>query len=228
MTDQTDWRVQLQMQIVCCTDSGCTSVMFSNTIMKITIQTLHLSWRITFFLAYHKLKIWQRNRQRWKVFSINMKAICQALIIFLILQSVKGSQGKENSKWPFTSWKKHPFFSENSESPTSCFLCRVVLDLVMQVLDSEAGQDQVYLLNWLGKRSKPPKSEIWSPPTIKVIWRFFRSLPPWNPSAMQSPLSYKLFAHPLSRPILNKSLTSFKITGEILILLATRSMPVLR
>ena len=110
MTDQTDWRVQLQMQIVCCTDSGCTSVMFSNTIMKITIQTLHLSWRITFFLAYHKLKIWQRNRQRWKVLSINMKAICQALIIFLILQSVKGSQGKENSKWPFTSWKKTSLF----------------------------------------------------------------------------------------------------------------------
>merc|ERR1712004_489639 len=59
-----------------------------------------------------------------KLKSINMKAICQALIIFLILQSVKGSQ-------------------VNSESPTNCFLCRVVLDLVMQVLDTDAGQDQI-------------------------------------------------------------------------------------
>ena len=36
------------------------------------------------------------------------------------------------------------FFPENLESPTNCFLCRVVLDLVMQVLDSDAGQDQVH------------------------------------------------------------------------------------
>ena len=41
-------------------------------------------------------------------------------------------------------WEKSLlFFPENLESPTNCFLCRVVLDLVMQVLDSDAGQDQV-------------------------------------------------------------------------------------
>ena len=40
--------------------------------------------------------------------------------------------------------RKKTFCSpENSESPTNCFLCRVVLDLVMQVLDTDAGQDQV-------------------------------------------------------------------------------------
>ena len=51
MTDQTDWRVQLQMQIVCCTDSQLMLMhcKATNTIMKITIQTLHLSWRIRLF-----------------------------------------------------------------------------------------------------------------------------------------------------------------------------------
>ena len=47
-----------------------------------------------------------------------MKAICQALIIFLILQSVKGSQGKKlySKSMVFENHKKVSFYNIASEA----------------------------------------------------------------------------------------------------------------
>ena len=76
-----------------------------------------------------------------------MKAICQALIILLILQSVKGRKGQKITKNSSFNPKKVQNIFLDEKSPTNCFVCRLVLDLVMQGLDTNAGKDEVQIIS---------------------------------------------------------------------------------
>ena len=81
-----------------------------------------------------------------------MKAICQALIILLILQSVKGRKGQKITKNVTSNPPKSTPIFLDEKSPTNCFVCRLVLDLVMQGLDTDAGKEEVQITSLLQGR----------------------------------------------------------------------------